>query len=62
MNNLPQGLNSDDISLFSILNCGNTSALTLNSGLLKMQDWAYQWKMLFSSGQNKKAQKVIFSR
>ena len=54
MNNLPQGLNSDDISLFSILNCGNTSALTLNSGLLKMQDWAYQWKMLFNSGRDKK--------
>ena len=46
MNDLPEGLNSevklfaDDTSLFSILNCVNTSASTLD--LLKMQDWAYQ--------------------
>ena len=48
INDLPEGLNSevklfaDDTSLFSIVNCVNTSASTLNSDLLKIQDWAYQ--------------------
>ena len=48
INDLLEGLNSevklfaDDISLFSIVNCVNTSASTLNSDLLRMQDWAYQ--------------------
>ena len=48
INDLPEGLNSevklfaDDTSLFSIVNCVNTSASTLNSDLLRMQDWAYQ--------------------
>ena len=45
INDLPEGLNSevklfaDDTSLFSIVNCVNTSASTLNSDLLKIQDW-----------------------
>ena len=45
--NVPQGVNSevklfaDDTSLFSIVNCVNTSVSTLNSDLLKIQDWAY---------------------
>ena len=44
INDLPEGLNSevklfaDDTSLFSIVNCINTSASTLNSDLLKIQD------------------------
>ena len=44
INDLPEGLNSevklfaDDTSLFSIVNCVNTSASTLNSDLLKIQD------------------------
>ena len=65
---LPEGLNSevklfaDDTSLFSIVNCVNTSALTLNSDLLKIQDWAYQWKMSFNPDRTKQAQEIIFSR
>ena len=45
INDLPEGLISevklfvDDTSLFSIANYVNTSASTLNSDLLKMQDW-----------------------
>ena len=45
INDLPEGLISevklfvDDTSLFSIVNYVNTSASTLNSDLLKMQDW-----------------------
>ena len=61
INDLPEGLNSevklfaDDTSLFSIANCVNTSALTRNSDLLKIQDWAYQWKMSFNPDRTKQA-------
>ena len=54
INNVPQGLNSevkilnDDTSLFNIVSCVNVSILTLNSNLVKMQGWAYQWKLLFN--------------
>ena len=67
INNLPEGLNSevklfaDDTSLFSIANCVNTSASTLNSNLLKIQDWTYQWKMSFNPDLTKQAQEMIFS-
>ena len=49
-----RGLNSnvevfaDDTFLFSIVNGANTSASTLNSDLLKIQNRAYQWKMSFN--------------
>ena len=68
INDLPEGLNSevklfaDDTSLFSIVNCVNTSASTLNSDLLKIQDWASQWKMPFNLDGTKQAQEIIFSR
>ena len=48
INDLPEGLYSevklftDDTCLFSIENCVNTSATTLNSDLSKIQDQAYQ--------------------
>ena len=67
INNLPEGLNSevklfaDDTSLFSIANCVSTSASTLNSNLLKIQDWTYQWKMSFNPDLTKQAQEIIFS-
>ena len=54
INDIPKGLNpevkffADYTFLFSIVNCINTSASKLNSDLLKMQDWAYQWKMSFN--------------
>ena len=68
ISDLPEGLNSevklfaDDTSLFSIVNCVNTSASTLNSDLLKMQDWKYQWKMSFNPDRTKEVQEIIFSR
>ena len=67
ISDLSEGLNSevklfaDDTSLFSIVNCVNTSASTLNSDLLKIQDWASQWKMPFNLDGTKQAQE-IFSR
>ena len=68
INDLPEGLNSevklfaDDTSLFSIVNCVNISVSTLNTGLLKIQDWAYQWKMSFNPDRTKQVQEIIFSR
>ena len=68
INDLPEGLNSevklfaDNTSLFSIVNCVNTSASTLNSDLLKIQDWEYQWKMSFNPNRTTEAQEIIFSR
>ena len=68
INDLPEGLNSevnlfaDDTSLFSIVTCVNTSASTLNSDLLKIQDWTYQWKMSFNQDRTKRAHEIIFSR
>ena len=68
INDLPEGLNSevklfaDDTSLLSIVNSVNTSAATLNNVLLKMQDWAYQWKVSFNPDRTKQAQEIIFSR
>ena len=65
---LPEGLTSkvklfdDDSSLFSIINCVSTSASALNSDLLKIMDWPYQWKMSFNSDRIKQAKKIIFSR
>ena len=53
---------ADGTSLFSIVNCVNTSASTLNSDLLKIQDWASQWKMPFNLDGTKQAQEIIFSR
>ena len=29
---------------------------------LKIQDWAYQWKMSFNSNRTKQAQEILFSR
>ena len=68
INDLPEGLNSevklfaDETSLFSVVNCVHTSVSTINSDLLKIQDWAYQWKISFNPDQTKQAQEIIFSR
>ena len=34
----------------------------LNNDLVKINNWAYQWKMSFDPDPNKQAQEVIFSR
>ena len=67
INDLPEGLNSevklfaDDTSLFSLVNSVNTSTSTLNSNLLKIQDWTYQWKMSINPDLTKQAQVIIFA-
>ena len=40
----------------------NLTARALNDDLLKIQQWAFQWKMSFNPDPTKQAQEVIFSR
>ena len=66
INDLSDGLTSnpklfaDDTSLFSVIHNINSTANDLNSDLMKISNWAFQWKMRFNSGTNKQTQKVIF--
>ena len=53
---------SDDTSLFSVVQDVNSTANDLNSDLIKINDWAFQWKMRFNPDPKKQAQEVIFSR
>ena len=65
INDLPKGLHSevklfaDDTSLFSVIHDVDASSATLNNDLVKIQEWAYNWKMSFNPDKNKQ---VIFSR
>ena len=67
INDLPEGLQSnvklfaDDMSIFSIVNNVDLSCNKLNADLLKINNWAYQWKMSFNPDPNKLATEVIFS-
>ena len=45
-----------------MINCVNISVLTLNSNLLKIQEWACQWKMSFNPDRTKQAKEITFSR
>ena len=49
-------------SLFSVVQNINSTANDLNSDLIKISDWAFQWKMRFNPDPKKQAQEVIFSR
>ena len=51
----------DDTSLFSVVRDTNLSTSTLNNDLLKINNWAYQWKTSFNPDPSKQAQEVIFS-
>ena len=68
INDLPQGLRcnvklfADDASFFSIITSPAISSSNLNEDLLKIKQWAYQWKMLFNQDITKQAQEIIFSR
>ena len=53
---------ADDTSIFSVVFDPNSSARKLNNDLIKIQQWAYQWKMSFNPDPTKQAQEVIFSR
>ena len=68
INDLPQGLRcnrklfADNTSLFSTISSPAISSSNLNEDLLKITQWAYQWKMLFNPDITKQAQGIIFSR
>ena len=68
INDLPLGLTSnvklfaDDTSLFSIVNNASVSAFRLNNDLVKIRDWAFNWKMSFNPDPTKQAKEVIFSK
>ena len=55
---------ADDTLLFSVIHDVNVdaSSATLNSNLVKIQEWVYNWKMFFNSYRTKPAQEVMFSR
>ena len=53
---------ADDTSLFLVIHTINSTANDLNSDLMKISNWAFQWKMTFNPDPNKQAQEVIFSR
>ena len=53
---------ADDTSLFSIVTNSTLSAFELNSDLKVIENWAYQWKMLFNPDPNKQAIGMLFSR
>ena len=66
ISHLPKGLKNnaklfaDDTSIFSVVNDINVSYNQLNSNLLLIKKWAFQWKMLFNPDPNKSATKVVF--
>ena len=68
MNELSDGLTAnpklfaDDTSVFSVIHNINSSVNDLNSDLMKISNWAFQWKMRFSPDPNKQVQEVIFCR
>ena len=68
INDLSDGLNSnpklfaDDTSLFSVVQNINSTANDLNSDLINISDWTFQWKMRFNLYPKKQAQEVIFSK
>ena len=52
----------DDTSLFSVVNNASVSASRLNNDLVKIRDWAFNWKMSFNPDPTKQAKEVIFSK
>ena len=53
---------ANDTSLFSVVHDINASAIELNSNLKKINDWAFQWKMVFNPDRSTPAQEITFGR
>ena len=68
LNDFSEGLTTNvrlfagNVSLFSVDEKINLSAINLNSDLSKINAWASQWKIIFNPDPNKQAQEIIFSR
>ena len=54
-------LSADGTSLLSVIQNINSAVNSLNSDLMKINDW-FQWKIRFNPDPKKQAQEVIFSR
>ena len=53
---------SDNTSLFSFVNNASVSASRLNSDLVKIGNWVFNWEMSFNPDHTKQAKEVIFSK
>ena len=53
---------ADDTSFFSVVKSATVYATRLNNDLVKIQDWDFNWKMLFNTDPNKRAKEAIFSK
>ena len=68
INDLSDGLQcnpklfADDTSLFSTVYNINEVTDNLNNDIVKITQWAYQWKMSFNPDISKQAHEVLFSR
>ena len=52
---------ADDTSTFVVVHDISLSLLQLNDDLIKMSNWAYQWKMSFNPEVTKQAQEEVVS-
>ena len=59
INDLPDGLTSDDKSLFSVVHYISASVKEINGDLNKINNWAFQRKLNFNPDPRKQAQ-VLF--
>ena len=68
INDLPDDLLSnvklfaDDTALFSSVSSPTESADELNHDLAKINEWAFQWKMIFNPDISKPVKEVLFSK
>ena len=67
INDLSKNLSStaklfaDDTFIYSAIHDISLSLLQLNDNLIKIWNWAYQWKMSFNPEVTKQAQEIFFS-
>ena len=52
---------ADDTSLFKIATNNHESTSVLNNDLVKITQWANQWKMIFNPDESKQAVEIVFS-
>ena len=68
INDLEVGIESnikffaDDTMLYNVCHDANMIASKLNKDLKTIQEWAYQWKMVFNPDPTKQANEILFSR
>ena len=50
---------ADDTSLFSVVESASVSGSRLNSDLMKIRDWALNWKIYFNPDPTKQSKEVV---